>query len=39
LPSGVLIENVYVPAGGDVPDPLLNPKFAQKLAFVDRMTR
>ena len=39
LPNGVLIENVYVPAGGDLPDPDLNPKFAQKLAFVERMTR
>jgi exodeoxyribonuclease-3 len=39
LPNGVLLENVYVPAGGDLPDPALNPKFAQKLAFVDRMTR
>ena len=38
LPNGLLIENVYVPAGGDIPDPVLNPKFAQKLAFVDRMT-
>src|SRR5690606_16542876 len=27
-----------VPAGGDIPDPVLNPKFAQKLAFYDRMT-
>ena len=32
------LENVYVPAGGDVPDPSINPKFAQKLAFVERMT-
>ena len=39
LPNGLLLENVYVPAGGDMPDPALNPKFAQKLAFVDRMTR
>ncbi len=39
LPNGVLVENVYVPAGGDLPDPALNPKFAQKLAFVERMTR
>jgi len=39
LPNGVLIENVYVPAGGDLPDPGLNAKFAQKLAFVERMTR
>lgn len=38
LPNGLLLENVYVPAGGDVPDPALNPKFAQKLAFLDRMT-
>jgi exodeoxyribonuclease-3 len=38
LDSGVLIENVYVPAGGDVPDPVLNPKFDQKLKFLERMT-
>lgn len=38
LPNGVLLENVYVPAGGDVPDPAANPKFAQKLAFLGRMT-
>jgi exodeoxyribonuclease-3 len=38
LPNGVRIENVYVPAGGDIPDPAVNPKFAQKLAFVERMT-
>lgn len=39
LPCGVLLENVYIPAGGDVPDRLLNPKFGQKLDFIDRMTR
>lgn len=38
LPCGVRLENVYVPAGGDIPDPAANPKFAQKLAFLDRMT-
>ncbi len=38
LPNGVLLENVYVPAGGDIPDPDQNPKFRQKLAFYDRMT-
>ena len=27
-----------MPAGGDIPDPALNPKFAQKLAFLERMT-
>jgi exodeoxyribonuclease III len=29
------INNVYVPAGGHVPDADLNPKFAHKLKFVD----
>ena len=38
LPNGLLLENVYVPAGGDIPDPILNPKFGQKLAYYDRMT-
>ena len=28
------IHNLYVPAGGDVPDPALNPKFAHKLDFL-----
>jgi exodeoxyribonuclease-3 len=37
--AGTVVENVYVPAGGDLPDPGRNPKFAQKLAFVERMTR
>ena len=31
--------NFYVPAGGDVPDPKENDKFAHKLRFVDDMTR
>ena len=39
LDSGVLIENVYIPAGGDIPDATKNPKFGQKLAFLERMTR
>lgn len=39
LPNGVRLENVYVPAGGDVPDRDVNPKFGQKLDFVERMTR
>lgn len=39
LPNGVRLENVYVPAGGDVPDREANPKFGQKLDFVGRMTR
>lgn len=39
LNGGFRIENVYVPAGGDVPDAAINPKFGQKLAFIERMTR
>lgn len=35
--AGVAIHNFYVPAGGDVPDPALNDKFAHKLAFLDEM--
>lgn len=38
LPNGWRLENVYVPAGGDVPDRALNPKFGQKLDFLERMT-
>ncbi len=39
LECGIRIENVYVPAGGDTPDRNLNPKFGQKLDFIERMTR
>jgi exodeoxyribonuclease-3 len=39
LDCGIRIENVYVPAGGDVPDRSQNPKFGQKLDFIERMTR
>jgi exodeoxyribonuclease-3 len=39
LECGIRLENVYVPAGGDVPDRTLNPKFGQKLDFLERMTR
>ncbi len=35
--EGVELHNFYVPAGGDEPDPEINPKFAHKLAFVDEM--
>ena len=34
LPGGALLHNFYVPAGGDVPDPKQNPKFAHKLGFL-----
>jgi len=30
---------LYIPAGGDEPDPAINDKFAHKLDFVDEMTR
>ena len=39
LECGIRLENVYVPAGGDVPDRTVNAKFGQKLDFVERMTR
>ncbi|NMN57970.1 exodeoxyribonuclease-3 [Xanthobacter sp. SG618] len=38
LGKPLTIHNFYVPAGGDVPDPELNPKFAHKLAFLDEIT-
>ncbi len=37
LENGVVIHNVYVPAGGDVPDRAKNEKFGQKLDFVAHM--
>jgi exodeoxyribonuclease-3 len=37
LENGVTIHNVYVPAGGDVPDRTVNDKFGQKLDFVSHM--
>ncbi|KEO88807.1 exodeoxyribonuclease III [Erythrobacter longus] len=36
--KNVRIDNVYVPAGGDEPDREKNPKFGQKLDFLERMT-
>jgi exodeoxyribonuclease-3 len=39
LECGIRLENVYVPAGGDIPDRTLNRKFGQKLDFIERMTR
>ncbi|WP_374545497.1 exodeoxyribonuclease III [Rhodoblastus sp.] len=35
--QAIRIDNLYVPAGGDEPDPGKNPKFAHKLAFLDEM--
>jgi exodeoxyribonuclease-3 len=37
LENGVTIHNVYVPAGGDIPDRAVNEKFGQKLDFVSHM--
>jgi exodeoxyribonuclease-3 len=38
LPNGIELHNIYVPAGGDLPDPDANPKFAHKLRFLDEIT-
>jgi exodeoxyribonuclease III len=37
LENGVTIHNVYVPAGGDIPDRTENVKFGQKLDFLTEM--
>ncbi len=37
LTAPLVLHNFYVPAGGDIPDPAANPKFAHKLAFLDEM--
>jgi exodeoxyribonuclease-3 len=34
-PHKLWVHSLYVPAGGDVPDPAVNPKFAHKLSFLD----
>jgi exodeoxyribonuclease-3 len=36
--NGVELHDFYVPAGGDIPDPAVNPKFAHKLNFLREMT-
>ncbi len=35
----IALHNFYVPAGGDEPDPDVNPKFAHKLAFLSEMAK
>ena len=35
----ITLHNVYVPSGGDVPDPDANSKFRQKLDFLATMTK
>jgi exodeoxyribonuclease-3 len=37
LRDPITLHNFYVPAGGDEPDPEINPKFAHKLSFLDEM--
>ncbi|WP_299360793.1 exodeoxyribonuclease III [uncultured Paracoccus sp.] len=37
LPGGVVVHNLYVPAGGDTPDRTVNEKFGQKLDFLTDM--
>ncbi len=32
-----VIHNFYVPSGGDIPDTAINPKFAQKLTYLNSM--
>jgi len=35
LPDGTELHNFYIPAGGDEPDPVINPKFDHKLKSLD----
>jgi exodeoxyribonuclease III len=37
--NGVELHNFYVPAGGDIPDPKRNEKFAHKLHFLGAMEK
>ncbi|HWK43737.1 MAG TPA: exodeoxyribonuclease III [Stellaceae bacterium] len=36
--TAVELHNLYIPAGGDIPDPVANEKFAHKLRFLDEIT-
>jgi exodeoxyribonuclease-3 len=36
--DGIELHNLYIPAGGDIPDPVENPKFLHKLRFLDEIT-
>ena len=35
--AALTLHNLYIPAGGDAPDPAVNPRFAAKLAFLDAL--
>lgn len=37
--KGIELHNFYVPAGGDEPDPAINPRFEHKLDFIARMEK
>ncbi|HUO94175.1 MAG TPA: exodeoxyribonuclease III [Rhizomicrobium sp.] len=37
--NGIELHNFYVPAGADIPDPAVNPKFAHKLDFLREMAK
>lgn len=37
--AGVDLHNFYIPAGGDLPDRGLNPKFDHKMDFYEKLTR
>lgn len=37
LKDPITLHNLYVPAGGDIPDPKVNVKFEHKLSFLDEM--
>ena len=39
IDGDIEINNFYVPAGGDVPDPKANPKFAHKLRFLREVAK
>jgi exodeoxyribonuclease-3 len=37
LPGDIELHNFYIPAGGDIPDPEVNDKFAHKLQFMTEL--
>ena len=37
IEDGIKVHNLYVPAGGDVPDTKLNPKFEHKIRFLSEI--
>lgn len=38
LPGDIELHNFYIPAGGDIPDPQVNPKFKHKLDMLRDLT-